>query len=85
MFKLPKLIMKKEKGKLQALGLHHAGLTALAILIGHLLGFGDFMAAAACGVYFRNEWGSQLKPPETFEYMDFIAPVVVAILYLSVT
>lgn len=79
-----KIIFQPEtKGLIKALGLHHAAITFVAVIVAHFLGFGDLMAAFCIGWYARQEWGSNhLTPPKTFEIMDFVSPATVAGFYL---
>jgi ABC-type antimicrobial peptide transport system permease subunit len=78
-----KIIFKKEKGWLKALGLHHAAITLIVLSIGHFIGIGDFLAAFAIGWYGCKEMSGQVFPlPQYFEIMDFISPALVSIIYL---
>jgi len=76
------LIIKWSKGWFAALGLHHGLLTVWLISIFSLFGVGYAGAYLAIGWYARNEWGGRLKPPEQFEILDFITPLMVSMLYL---
>ena len=80
-----KFIVKwEEKGWIKALGLHHAFVALLGIGLGHLFGIGVFMAIFFIGWYASREWGGGVYPPATFEVMDFMAPVLVATLYMGI-
>lgn len=81
---MTKFIVRKEKGWFQAWGLHHALITLAAIIIGLPFGIDNLMAAFAVGWFGQREYGPQLLPPKTFEYLDFLAPLAVAILYFIV-
>jgi hypothetical protein len=76
-----KIVIKKDKGWFKALGLHHAAITAIFILITHLFGFGDYGAAIMIGWYARHEYGYGPKPPKVFEILDFLSPVIVSGFY----
>ena len=82
---MTKFIFKQEeKGWFKALGLHHASLTFLLIAAGNFIsaGTGVFFAIFSIGWYASREYGTGPYPPVFFEYMDFISPSIVAVLYL---
>ena len=82
--KMPELIVKiDKKGWFKGCGLHHAAIVALVILLGHYVGFGEFMAAFGVGWYGCKEYGGQIYPPKVFEVMDFVAPAMVSLIYLA--
>ena len=72
-----------KKGWLKALGLHHALISVGWILFFSLFNIGWFGAAWSAGWYGSREYGNGPYPPKTFEYMDFMAVVVVNILYFT--
>tara|TARA_R110000772_G_C13310276_1_gene440177 strand:- start:20124 stop:20384 length:261 start_codon:yes stop_codon:yes gene_type:complete len=81
-----KIIVKiEQKGWFKGLGLHHASITLAAIIIGHILGFGAFMAIFFMGWYASREYGNGPKPPATFEILDFLSPAVISVGYLTLT
>lgn len=82
--KMPELIVDfNKKGWFKGAGLHHASIGIVAILIGHLLGFGTVAAGIVIGWYGCKEYGGQIYPPKVFEIMDFASPLVVSIAYLN--
>lgn len=82
---MTKFVFKLEqKGWLKALGLHHALLTFAAIAIGFFIHphVGAYLAVFMTGGYGFREYGNGPWPPETFEYMDFLSPLIVSTAYL---
>lgn len=81
--KMPRLIfMPSYKGWLKGLGLHHATVTSLWILLWHLIGFGHIGALTGVGWYAQREYGRGPYPPKVFEVMDFMSPLITSTLYL---
>jgi len=72
----------KEKGWLQALGLHHGSITAGVILAFHLIGLGWYAAAFMPGWYLQREWGNKIFPRKPFEILDFATSLFVGLIYL---
>jgi len=83
--KLPKWLFGHKDTWFKNFGLHHASVTAVVIALGHLIGLGSLMAAIMVGWYASREYGGQTYPPKSFEVMDFVAPVLVAIIYALAT
>jgi hypothetical protein len=80
--KMPELIVKiDKKGWFKGCGLHHAAIVAFVILLGHYVGFGEFLAAFGVGWYGSREYGGGTYPPNSFEVMDFASPLIVALIY----
>lgn len=78
------IFMPPYKSWFKGLGLHHALIIGVAIGIGDMFGFGPFMAAFGIGWYASREWGWDIKPPKTFEIMDFLSPAMLGAGYLYV-
>jgi hypothetical protein len=81
--KMPKWVFwQPYKSLFKQLGLHHASITAVVILIGSLVGAGSVMSAVMVGWYGSREWGGgNAYPPKSFEVMDFASPLIVALIY----
>tara|TARA_R110002126_G_scaffold226660_3_gene371360 strand:+ start:1481 stop:1765 length:285 start_codon:yes stop_codon:yes gene_type:complete len=80
--KMPKWVFwQPYKSTFKKLGLHHASITAVVILIGSLVGAGSVMSAVMVGWYGSREYGGGTYPPNSFEVMDFISPLIVALIY----
>ena len=80
--KMPQLVFwQPYKSLFKQLGLHHASITAVVILIGSLVGAGSVMSAVMVGWYGSREYGGGTYPPNSFEVMDFASPLIVALIY----
>lgn len=84
MIKLPKFIIKWDKGWFAALGLHHARVALIPLSVGLLFTYfgmemiGTFIASWGAWWYASREYGNGPYPPETFEVMDFVSPFIVS-------
>jgi hypothetical protein len=82
--KMPKWVFwQPYKSTFKKLGLHHASITLVITAIGHLIGLGTCVLS-------RDGWVVRLKsrvgrreryPPKSFEVMDFVSPLIVALIY----
>ncbi len=80
--KMPKWVFwQPYKSTFKKLGLHHASITAFVIALGHLIGLGHIFSAVMVGWYGSREYGAGTYPPKSFEVMDFVAPLMVALIY----
>ena len=80
--KMPQwLFWQPYKSKFKQLGLHHASITLVITMLGHLIGLGNIFSAVMVGWYGSREWGGGTYPPKSFEVMDFVAPLIVALVY----
>ena len=80
--KMPKWVFwQPYKSTFKKLGLHHASITAVVILIGSLVGAGSVMSAVMVGWYGSREYGGGTYPPNSFEVTDFASPLIVALIY----
>ena len=81
--KMPKWVFwQPYKSTFKKLGLHHASITLVITAIGHLIGLGTVFSAVMVGWYGSREWGGgNAYPPKSFEVMDFISPLAVALIY----
>jgi hypothetical protein len=80
--KMPKWVFwQPYKSTFKKLGLHHASITLVITAIGHLIGLGTVFSAVMVGWYGSREYGAGTYPPKSFEVMDFVAPLMVALIY----
>ena len=80
--KMPKWVFwQPYKSTFKKLGLHHASITLVITAIGHLIGLGTVFSAVMVGWYGSREYGAGTYPPKSFEVMDFVSPLAVALIY----
>jgi hypothetical protein len=80
--KMPKWVFwQPYKSLFKQLGLHHASITLVITALGHLIGLGTVFSAVMVGWYGSREYGAGTYPPKSFEVMDFISPLIVALIY----
>jgi hypothetical protein len=80
--KMPKWVFwQPYKSTFKKLGLHHASITLVITMLGHLIGLGHIFSAVMVGWYGSREYGAGTYPPKSFEVMDFVAPLMVALIY----